>query len=516
MPNESCYEEFLLAFRACVAESGFDALAARDVFQRFRPAIEEQPFPLWLSEKIVSTLKGNRDPRSHNRHVDCFCILAALLWSEAATLQGASLVPVAVAADEVLTFEVRAGAAQFFHLHACATYAAHRSDEDLRIIDRHRDTILDPAFAAHLRKLAEVLDNGMRAEGIFHGEKGGYLWLAEQLRTAARREPAFTEAAAAARSGAEHLIRCEAHLVMQEVDGVVHDVLKSIGQPRAAPPIFTTFDTFHELAFQLQDASDENQSKLLERFRPMFLDADFPRFVEVQTALMLQSGAQEATDYWGRMCFHVAAALLTGQDDPVLASALEVLLGPIRAILPQEAALLNLGVRRPFDPSPVEGARTTPTDTASRIRPNGHRGAPLSVEGDSAMKDATVDKVAAHLEFLGYELERRETSIYASHPTKPNYLLSEFMDGVMHRTFWPANERAQDDRLGYLEFVNRLNHNASVTRYYADRDGDLVVEAWYPESYDRARYARFYDGMNSDFGRFVLSPEGETYFTSAS
>jgi hypothetical protein len=127
------------------------------------------------------------------------------------------------------------------------------------------------------------------------------------------------------------------------------------------------------------------------------------------------------------------------------------------------------------------------------------------------MADERLDSYATHLEFLGYGIEHREKSIAANHPRKPNIQLQYIFGGVLHSTFWGMKSEDQLPRRDLLEYVNDLNANAAICRFYVDKDGDLMIEAWHPERYERTEYGRFLDLWNSDMQDFIADARTKEY-----
>lgn len=127
------------------------------------------------------------------------------------------------------------------------------------------------------------------------------------------------------------------------------------------------------------------------------------------------------------------------------------------------------------------------------------------------MAEGLLDEAVSHLEFLGYTITRNEDSTWARHSVKLNILLKVFRGGLLMTSFLRADETAKTDRPGFLDFVNKLNEQAAVTRFYADSDGDLAMETWYPEgAYERIRFGHFLSLRESDIER-IRGLEGRSY-----
>ena len=106
------------------------------------------------------------------------------------------------------------------------------------------------------------------------------------------------------------------------------------------------------------------------------------------------------------------------------------------------------------------------------------------------------DEYKTHLEFLGYQVQDGETSLIAKHEKYYNISVKPYNGGMLVVTFFGTTDRAQSDRVGFLQFLNGMNAGAVAARYYEDNEGDVIVEGWYPGDYDRARFGVFIDQFN--------------------
>ncbi|MEM4234689.1 MAG: hypothetical protein QXU75_06045 [Candidatus Methanomethylicaceae archaeon] len=125
--------------------------------------------------------------------------------------------------------------------------------------------------------------------------------------------------------------------------------------------------------------------------------------------------------------------------------------------------------------------------------------------------EQTKEQIANHLQFLGYEVTREEKYVRARHPRKPNLIVQVYPEGILHTAIWATSGNAKINREGFLEYLNTLNENAKVVRYYADKDLDLFVEGWYTGGYERTNYSRFLELWDADFEKLAGMPETERY-----
>jgi hypothetical protein len=106
------------------------------------------------------------------------------------------------------------------------------------------------------------------------------------------------------------------------------------------------------------------------------------------------------------------------------------------------------------------------------------------------------DDYKSHLEFLGYTVEAGDKSLIAKHPENYNISVRAYNGGVLVVTFFGTTDKAKSDRVGFYDFLNALNSDAVAARYYVDNEDDVIVEAWYPGTYDRSRFGLFLDKFN--------------------
>jgi hypothetical protein len=128
------------------------------------------------------------------------------------------------------------------------------------------------------------------------------------------------------------------------------------------------------------------------------------------------------------------------------------------------------------------------------------------------MSTNTLDQIVNHLQFLGYEITQKDELRLATHPQKMNVMLRAFKGGILFTSINSCEDRARSDKIGYLSFINSLNNQASVARFYADKDSDFYIEAWYPDSYDRNKFGIFLDAWETDTVTLLLAANREEAF----
>jgi len=117
-----------------------------------------------------------------------------------------------------------------------------------------------------------------------------------------------------------------------------------------------------------------------------------------------------------------------------------------------------------------------------------------------------IDQVVNHLEFLGYQITREEKFVRAKHEKNLNLVVQSFNTGVLFAAYIGSNDLGKRDLLGFMDCLNTMNQKALIPRFYKDKDGDLVIEAWYPHLYDKTQFGVFVEQLNADL-RLVFSEE---------
>lgn len=124
------------------------------------------------------------------------------------------------------------------------------------------------------------------------------------------------------------------------------------------------------------------------------------------------------------------------------------------------------------------------------------------------------EQIAGHLEFLGYEVSEDGGVTRALHSRRWNLLMKEYKGGVLFTSFLGGNDFAKRgrNRQAYLEFINTMNHRASVARFYIDDDSDLVMEAFWAGDYDKVNFGEFMELWDADTRANLDQAQAQKFF----
>ena len=123
-----------------------------------------------------------------------------------------------------------------------------------------------------------------------------------------------------------------------------------------------------------------------------------------------------------------------------------------------------------------------------------------------------MEQVLAHLEFLGYQITREGDLARCNHGTNWNAVIKPYQTGLLFLTFFGGGAVSKSNRAGFLEFVNHLNSEAAVSRFYVDSDGDLAAESWIPAHYDRQQFGHYLTLRERDIDR-AAQGDGKRYLS---
>lgn len=104
--------------------------------------------------------------------------------------------------------------------------------------------------------------------------------------------------------------------------------------------------------------------------------------------------------------------------------------------------------------------------------------------------------VIKHLEFQGYDVAMNSKRIKATHAKELNILIKKYRGGMLTTSMFAGSEHGKKNRNDFIGLINKLNQKAAAARYYVDDEGDLIIEAYYPGSYNKQAFSAFLDAYN--------------------
>jgi len=124
-----------------------------------------------------------------------------------------------------------------------------------------------------------------------------------------------------------------------------------------------------------------------------------------------------------------------------------------------------------------------------------------------------LEQIQTHIEFLGYDVTIEEERGRAQHPERWNIVYREFKGGILFQTYFGVSDYGKSNKEEFFKFLNLMNQGAVVTRFYADDDFDLVMEAWLPGDYEKQTFGRFIEVWDSDTRTSLPLQEAEKFLS---
>ena len=128
------------------------------------------------------------------------------------------------------------------------------------------------------------------------------------------------------------------------------------------------------------------------------------------------------------------------------------------------------------------------------------------------MSSNTISEIITHMEFLGYEMEKREDGNYiARHDSYGTTFVKPYHGGALFQQYWVLNNYTSDKRSSCLDAINEINSNANVTTYVVniDSEGDalLRMDSCYLGVYDKKLFGNYLELYNTDTRNRVAQNE---------
>lgn len=106
------------------------------------------------------------------------------------------------------------------------------------------------------------------------------------------------------------------------------------------------------------------------------------------------------------------------------------------------------------------------------------------------------EEITSHLEFMGYDVSINPERLSAKHSNNPNILLKKFRAGILVSGYYTGTAYGRSHRSQFMAVANTLNSESVAGRFYVDKDGDLVLESYYPGSYNKKAFSAFMENFN--------------------
>ncbi|MCU7490071.1 MAG: hypothetical protein HF312_00280 [Ignavibacteria bacterium] len=108
-----------------------------------------------------------------------------------------------------------------------------------------------------------------------------------------------------------------------------------------------------------------------------------------------------------------------------------------------------------------------------------------------------IDPFIEYLRFLGYSIKSKAGIFLITHPEKSSFLLGEYSAGLIFQCNFRTTKYSKASRNEYLEFINYLNVNSDVAKFY-DSEDCMSCIFWFPNLFDKKYFGHFIDLWEED------------------
>lgn len=119
--------------------------------------------------------------------------------------------------------------------------------------------------------------------------------------------------------------------------------------------------------------------------------------------------------------------------------------------------------------------------------------------------DSILDQISKNLSERGYNIRRSGLIYQAFHKTYWSFEFDRRGGGIMFQCFVRIENKIESERLAL--WVNDLNRDSTVSRFYIDEEGDFAYEAWWPYLYNKEAFDDFIGAWIKDGYLATRHPE---------
>ena len=121
-----------------------------------------------------------------------------------------------------------------------------------------------------------------------------------------------------------------------------------------------------------------------------------------------------------------------------------------------------------------------------------------------------IDQIVSHLELLGFQIKEKEGWFSCQHKMKKRLIFGDYAGGILLRSQYRSNNFAKENISDILIYLNKLNRETIVTRFYLNKEVSIIANAWFPGIYDERQFGSFMDLWEYDTMELLLKSEPET------
>jgi hypothetical protein len=111
-----------------------------------------------------------------------------------------------------------------------------------------------------------------------------------------------------------------------------------------------------------------------------------------------------------------------------------------------------------------------------------------------ALASTPLQHATTHLEFLGYRAQPDDSGVNFKHDVKPFLRIYGRGGSLIFLVPFGVGSRALADPAGFVEFLNRVNIQTILCKFYVNGQ-TLFVQSNYAGPYEKASFGSFFDAF---------------------
>lgn len=121
-------------------------------------------------------------------------------------------------------------------------------------------------------------------------------------------------------------------------------------------------------------------------------------------------------------------------------------------------------------------------------------------------ESSRIDPFIEYLRCLGYSIKSEAGIFLITHEEKSSFLLGEYNTGLIFQCNFRTTDYAKSNRDEYLSFINTLNVNSDVAKFY-DNENHMSCIFWFPNLFDKKYFGHFIDLWEEDISISITKTE---------
>jgi len=160
-----------------------------------------------------------------------------------------------------------------------------------------------------------------------------------------------------------------------------------------------------------------------------------------------------------------------------------------------------------------EDSYTRCSDCDVDLVPDDYESQREDFESPCSQSPMILEHCVEHIEALGLQVRREEDKTEIVLNASESIQLNEFGGGIIFEIWYTPNTLASENRLEYLELINRFNCDVPLLRIsHNEEHKNLIMDAWYPGGDNPKSFENFLQQFVNDRNTVTQSTDFLKFF----